>query len=276
MLAVTPIPRELATRVARAAVAHADAEVWRPSAAADAPDGAATIEAALIAGDASRALAAAEQAAAAHPDASAPRVYLAWALCAAAQPTAALDQLRAAAALANPGTGAIDRDPMRAYATARAEQLAFEHAAGAIAAVPPLVTTADLAVVTLARGDGGDAWFTGPIDLQLSGADVRAAIGEHREVNARCLAVALDALDAAPGFVEAAYLAARIAVKLGMVTSGRALFDAVAPRITGRPDADAFARDRRDLADPTEVVAAATKAPLPPTARKPRGLRVIS
>ena len=260
----TVIADDLAARVRGAAAAMRDAEPWSPSAAPDAPDGAAAIEAALIAGAAPRALETAETAVAARPDAPAPRVWLAWALCANGQPTAALDQLARAG-----------DDPLARYVSARAEHLAFELAAGAAGAIPPLVTAADLAVVTLARGRGAAAWLTGPTERQLSAQQVRAAVGEHREVTARCLARVLDALDAAPGFADAGYLAARLAVKAGAIAAARELFDALASRIVGRPDADAFARDRRDLADPSAAVSAAQRPPAPPTARRARSLRVL-
>src|SRR5262245_33053537 len=84
------VPTDLAERIEAAAVAIATAEPWRPAGDPDAPEVAASIEAALIAGDAARALAAAEGAIAASPEAIAPRVWVAWALCASGEPTAAL------------------------------------------------------------------------------------------------------------------------------------------------------------------------------------------
>lgn len=92
--------------------------------------------------------------------------------------------------------------------------------AGATGAVPPLVTTADLAIVTLASGRGAATWLTGATDVQLSADQVRAAIAEHRELTARCLA---GALEAAPGFIDAAYLVARLAVKAGLLPAARAV-----------------------------------------------------
>lgn len=260
------LPADLAGRVAAAADALAAAEVWRPSAADDAPDGAAAIEAALIAGDPARALAVAESAVAAAPDHAAPRRWLAWALVASGEPKAALAEL---------ARGPEETDPLGDYVRARAEHLAFEHAAGATGAMPPLVTTADLAIVTLARGRGAGAWIAGGDDRELSATDVRGAIAEHREVTARCLERALAALAAHPGFVEAGYLAARLAVKAGAIVAARRMFDAVAPHVAGRPDAEAFARDRRDLDDPTGAVANAQLAPAPPGAKRARSLRVL-
>ncbi|HSK03357.1 MAG TPA: hypothetical protein VK932_19030, partial [Kofleriaceae bacterium] len=211
-------------------------------------------------------------------------IWLAWALCANGQPAGALDQLALARSMTPgapetpaPVTGDGPPGALAAYVAARAEHLRFEHGAGASGAVPPLVTTADLAIVTLAGGRGAAAWLTGATDVQLSADQVRAAITEHREITARCLAGALDSLDAAPGFTDAAYLAARLAVKAGLLPAARALFDAIAPRIAGRPDADAFERDRRDLADPTGAVAAAQTAPAPSSkAKRSRSLRVLS
>ena len=259
------VPPELATRLTTATQAFADAVPWQPAADATAPVAAAAIEAAMINRALPRALELAEAALAATPaPAPAARIWLAWALCANGQPRAALDQLAKA-----DGDGAL-----AAYVTARATHLRFEHGHGAQGATPPLVTTGDLAVVTLGRGRGGAAWLTGSIETQLSAAEVRAALAEHREVTARCLAGALDALDRAPGFADAAYLAARLAVKAGLVDQATALFARLAPRMVGRPEADAFERDRRDLADPTAAVAAAKQRP-PDRGQRSRRLRVL-
>jgi len=104
---------------------------------------------------------------------------------------------------------------------------------------------------------------------------VRGAVAEHREVTARCLGLALDALAAAPGFAEAGYLVARLAIKAGALAPGRAMFAAVAPRMTGRPDAEGLARDVRDLDDPDAAVQAAKQAPVPESAKRSRRLRVL-
>jgi hypothetical protein len=261
------VPPELADRLVAATRAFLDAAPWHPSAATDAPAAAAAIEAALIAREPRLALETAEIALASSPspDRDGSRIWLAWALSASAQPRAALDQL------AKTGEPA---DALARYIGARAAHLLFEHGHGALGAVPPLITTGDLAVVTLGRGRGGAAWLTGTTEVQLSAAQVTAAIAEHREVTARCLAGALDALDLAPGFADAAYLAARLAVKAGLLDEARALFDALTPRMLGRPDNDAFDRDRGDLADPVRAVAAAREKPLDKGQRS-RGLRVL-
>jgi hypothetical protein len=263
------VPLDLADRVTRATRAFAAAEPWQPAAASDAPEAAAAIEAALIAREPRRALELAEASLAVGNDPPR-RVWLAWALVANGQSAAALDQL---AVLRREG---IEPTALALYVEARADHLRFEHASGAVGAVPPIVTTGDLAVVTLARGRGGAAWLTGPTDKQLSSAEVKAAVAEHREVTGRCLERALAGLALAPGFVDAAYLVARLAVKAGMLEAGTALFSAIAPRIAGRPDADAFDRDRRDLDDPSGAVANAKIRPASPTSKRSRGLKVLS
>jgi hypothetical protein len=130
-------------------------------------------------------------------------------------------------------------------------------------------------VVTLARSRGGAAWLTGAAEAQLSSAEVKAAVAEHRAVTARCLEQALAALALQPGFADAAYLVARLAVKAGLVEPATALFDALAPRIAGRPDTEAFERDRKDLADPANAVANARLKPASPTAKRSRSLKVL-
>lgn len=308
------VPTDLAPRIATATRAFIVADPWQPASDASAPEAAAAIEAALIAGDRKRALELAESSLAAASTASstaassnaAPSIaanttssnaalWLAWALVANAQPAAALAQLAHAEPRAddpradNPRADdpraekpraeepRADKLPLATYLRARAEHLAFEHRAGATGAVPALITTADLAVVTLASGRGAATWLKGTSDVELSAAQARAAIGEHRDVTARCLGRALDALEAAPGFADAAYLVARLAVKAGLLAEARALFDALAPRMTGRPDAEAFDRDCKDLADPAGAVAAAKTPPPPsPAAKRSRSLKVLS
>jgi hypothetical protein len=211
-------------------------------------------------------LAVAESAVAAAPDHAATRVWLAWALCASAQPTAALIELDRAGR----------DDAFAKFVRARAEHLAFEHASGASGAVPSLVTAGDLAIVTLARGRGAGAWLPSVAGGDMSPAEVGAAVGEHRAVTAACLTRALDALAAEPGFVDCGYLVARLAIKAGAIAEGRALFAALAPRMTGRPDVDAFTRDRADLDDPAGAVAAATKPAVDVSAKRSRRLRVLA
>jgi hypothetical protein len=251
------IAADLAERVRHATRAFVDAPPWQPS-TASAPDGAVAVEAALIAGDPKRALDAAEAMLVAGVDA---RSWLGWALVANGQ---------AEAALASGSDSALG-----AYVAARAAHLAFEQQAGARGAIPPLVTTADLAVMTLARGRGSAAWLQGAEEVNLSADQVRGAVAEHRSVTARCLGEALVALSLAPGWADAAYLVARLAVKAGLLEAGRDLFAAIAPRIAGRPDAEAFARDQRDLADPEGAVAAAKRAPVAEAAVRSRSLRVL-
>jgi len=267
----TQVPDHL-SRLDRAVAAFHAAAPWQPATAADAPEAAAAIEAALIAGDPAKALATAEAAVAAAPEASAPRVWLAWALCANVEPTAALIQLDKARAL-----GVVD-GALAIYVEARARHLAFELATGPRLAMPPLITAGDLAVVTLAGTRGGAAWLSGAEDIKVSREELAAAVAEHRTVTSHALGRALDALDVAPGFVDAAYLVARLAIKAGAVAAGRALFAALAPRMPGRPDAEAFARDLAELADPSGAMAAALRPPpppTPPTAKRSRALRVL-
>ena len=278
------VPVDLVPRIEAATRALIDASPWNAASQPDVPEAAAAIEAALIANDRVRALEIAETMLAAAPDNRATPTWLAWALLANAQPAAALDQLNQASAPSPSTTSPSTASPsvhaggcaLSVYLRARAEHLQFEHAAGAREAMPPLITTADLAVVTLASGRGAATWLKGTTDVELSAGQARAAIAEHRELTARCLAKALDALEAAPGFADAAYLVARLAVKAGLIEPARALFDAVATRMEGRPEREAFERDKRDLSDPATAVAAAKQPPLPGVAKRSRSLKVLS
>jgi hypothetical protein len=267
-----PLLPDLQPRLTTALAAFEAAPSWIPATADGSPAAAAAIEAALIAGEPLRALAAAEAAVAAAPDAANTRVWLGWALCAAAEPTAALAEISRAR------VGAAAASPLAIYVEARARHLAYEHGCGETGATPPLVTKGDVAIVTLGGSRGGAAWVSGELDMEISHAEVAGAVAEHRAATSAALARVLDALDVAPGFVDAAYLAARLAIKAGALAPGRAWFAAVAPRIAGRPDADAFARDLRALDDPQAAVAAALEPPPPPTpagAKRSRALKVL-
>lgn len=261
------VATDLQERIATATQAFTKAAPWQPAASIGAPEAAAAIETALIAREPRRALELAELAlVATDGKTSEPRVWLAWALCANSQPIGALDQLSQTDA----------KGALASYVAARAEHLKFEHAVGASGSVPPLVTAGDVTVVTLARGRGGAAWLTGGMEMgQLSSQDVKAAVAEHREITARCLEAGLAALAFQPGFVDAAYLVARLAVKAGFVAEATELFEALVPRMTGRPDAEAFERDRKDLGDPIAAVAAARVKPPSPTAKRARSLKVL-
>ncbi len=263
------VAHDLAARIREAIKSFKKASPWQPASASDAPESAAAIEAALIAREPRRALELAELALVSGDGTS--RIWLAWALCASGQPIGALDQLQQTAKLEGDGARALAK-----YVEARAEHLKFEHGVGAVEAVPPLITAADIAVVTLGRGRGGAAWLTGGGDAQLSAAEVKAAVGEHREITARCLEGALAALALQPGFADAAYLVARLAVKAGFVDEAASLFDAIAPRMVGRPEVEAFERDRRDLVDPSTAVANARIKPAAPSAKRSRSLKVLS
>lgn len=270
------IANDLGPRIRAATKAFNKAAPWQPASSSDAPEAAAAVEAALIAREPRRALEVAELALVAPGEDKGPepaaRVWLAWALCASGQPIGALDQLAQVevAKLAHAGARAL-----ASYVAARAEHLKFEQGVGSVEAIPPLVTAADVAVVTLARGRGGATWLTGGGDAQLSSAEVKAAVGEHREITARCLQGALAALDQQPGFVDAAYLVARLAVKAGFVDEASSMFEAIAPRMVGRPDVEAFDRDRRDLVDPSTAVANARIKAAAPSAKRSRSLKVL-
>jgi hypothetical protein len=53
------------------------------------------------------------------------------------------------------------------------------------------------------------------------------------------------------------------------------MFEALVPRMLGRPDAASFERDRTDLADPKTAVAAAKTPALATNAKRSRSLKVL-
>ncbi len=243
---------------------------WSPAMAVGAHPAAADVEAALKRQQLDSALQIAEAAVAAAPHDPQANLLLAWVTVVAGHANAAgatMYKLRAR----------TDLGALGDFVAARARHLIFEQRAGATEAVPPLITAGDIAVVTLARAQGGATWMVGgEHELGFDAQQARAAIDEHRLETIACLQQALRAFTAQPDFVDAGYWVARLAIKAGLVDDGKQLLSALAPRMIGRPDAAAFARDCAALQDPTAAFAAATTAPAPPPPEPPpiaRGIR---
>ncbi|HPH66329.1 MAG TPA: hypothetical protein PLF40_11310 [Kofleriaceae bacterium] len=263
--ALADATRRQLTALYAAVKRNVDEPSWSPSSVASAHGTAAGVEAALKREQCAEALALAEHAVAAAPRDPQAILLLAWAAVVGGHANAAgaaVYKLQAAGQLEALG-------PLGGYVAARARHLVFEQRAGATEAVPPLITAGDVAVVALARGQGGPMWMVGEVELGLDGDQARAAINEHRLETLACLQQVLDAATAEPTFVDAVYWVARLAIKAGLVDDGKALLTLIAPRMVGRPDAAAFARDLAALADPTAAFAAATKPPPPVPAEPP-------
>jgi hypothetical protein len=63
------------------------------------------------------------------------------------------------------------------------------------------------------------------------------------------------AVEAEPGFAEALYHTARLAVKVGFVDLGRRLFEAIEPLMEATPELFYYERDLAQLRDEDEPVA---------------------
>ena len=252
-----------AIRLAKRSPVGPSDSIWSPAMAAGAHAASADVEAALKREQLDGALTIAEAAVAATPHDPQANLLLAWVTVVAGHANAAgatMYKLRAR----------TDLGPLGDFVRARARHLIFEHRAGATDAVPPLITAGDIAVVTLARAQGGPTWMVGgEQELGLDAQQARAAINEHRIETVACLRLALQAFTAQPDFVDAGYWVARLAIKAGLVDDGTQLFTALAPRMIGRPDAAAFARDCAALQDPTAAFAAATAPPPAPPPEPP-------
>lgn len=247
----------------RTPVERSDRPSWSPALAAGAHPACADVEAALKRQQLDGALTIAEAAVTAAPHDPQANLLLAWVTVVAGHANAAgasMYKLRAR----------TDLGPLGDFVAARARYLIFEQRAGATEAVPPLITAGDIAVVTLARAQASPTWMVGgEQELGLDAQQARAAINEHRLETVACLRLALQAFTAQPDFVDAGYWVARLAIKAGLVDEGKQLFTALAPRMVGRPDAVAFARDCAALQDPTAAFAAATAPPPAPPPEPP-------
>ena len=226
--------------------------------------------------DPSKALVAAETAVAAAPDAAAPRVWLAWALCANSEPAAAMMQLETARGLAD---AAAASGALGLYVDARAAHLAFERATGsaAMGAMPPLITAGDRAGHARRR-EGRRGVAVGR--RRSAGLAGRGQRGDGRASRRdRACARARARCARARARVHRRRLSRRAARGQGgcAARGTRAVRGGVVADL-GAPDADSFARDLADLDDPSGAVAAALappKPPVPATAKRSRGLKVL-
>jgi hypothetical protein len=244
--------------------------VWTPADAADNHPALAEVESALVQRNWSQALNVAEHALASTPSDPRAGLLLAWAAVSAGHANAAGAQMYKLMQLAPARWQALG--PLAPYVAARAQHLVFEQRAGATELLPPLITTGDLAVISLASASGASTWLVGTSELQLDASESRAAIDEHRRETAQCLHRVLQALDAdtgQPAFVDAAFIAGRLAMKLGLVADGKRMLKALSDRMQKRPDAEHFARDLLVMEDPSAAFSAALTPPAPPPPAEP-------
>jgi hypothetical protein len=238
------------------------AEWWTPSQHVDPHPATANVESALVLHQWKDAVNLAELAMAATPQDPRAALLLAWALVSAGHASAAGGQMLKLQSL--PAAQWQQLGALAPYVAARARHLIFEQRAGATELMPALVTTAEFAIMSLASTNGADAWLVGKSEVEFDATQSRAAIDDHRRETTACLELTLQALQLQPLFIDAAYLAARYAIKLGLVVEGKRLLLTVADRMTGRPDVDYAIRDAAVIKNPTQAVAAAMSPPPPP------------
>jgi tetratricopeptide (TPR) repeat protein len=240
---------------------------------------AATLEAKLLAGDRSGALAVAERALAARPDDPVAHVLLARALVArddlepAARALLRADELGAAGA-------------MLAYVRGRVRLAALMRATGTRAGdrvaspAPLMITPFEVFVLQLERqrqvsARAAAVWLAGLGDHTLDHDRILAVVTEHFTGYYAALADLLEAVELAPGFAEALYHLGRLALKVGFVAEGYALLEAVEPLMEGCVERQRYQRDLAQLRDGELAAQVAALPAIGDSARRSPELRVL-
>jgi hypothetical protein len=211
----------------------------------------AAVIAALATGRVGAALRAAEALVVDRPDDPRAYVLLARALLPSQEPIAAEAAARRAWALGARGA-AVEHVLGLAGHRARIERA--PRPTGTDSPYAALLTSYELFILELERRrragqHATDLWLAGLGHGTVPATDLHAAVIEHVAAYCDDLEHLLAAAEADPSQLEASYHAARIGVKLGVIEPARAVFEALAPRMGGRLEDAAFARDLAILRD---------------------------
>lgn len=256
---------------------------------------AASIEAKLLAGNTAAALMEAEALLAAAPDDGRVRVLLARVLIHCNQLPAASYELTRARWL---GAGG----PMLDYLEGRAKHLQLQkrtspaHRARAWAA--ELITPFELFILQLekqrrrSRKDVS-AWIASAskaagagittisntrnadssTDVSIDHNDIVALVAEHFSAYYDCLEKFVAAVETVPGFSDALYHTARLALKAGFTDEGTALMTKIAPLMDASPEKSAYTRDLSQLRGRGADFMSSRAAPVPGPDAEPSARR---
>jgi hypothetical protein len=219
-----------------------------PAAAHSAPDASGPMD-----------LGAAEALVASAPEDGRARAHLAWALLERGDLDAALGEAARARTLGG-GALAFLIDGRAAHAAA-ARAAGPPEGPGDPATASALLTRAELAILQRERA------------RRRSGEPMPAAVAAHLRRYQDAMARILAAAETEPGWVAALHQAARVAIKIGLVAEGRALFDRLEPLAVG-VDESAVRRDLAQLRS-DDVTGALIHSEPPSGARRSPRLRIL-
>jgi hypothetical protein len=227
---------------------------------------AASIEAKLLSGNPQAALAEAEDLLARTPHDSRVRVLLARVLIHSNELRAASYELARARGLGASG-------PMLDYLEGRARHLQLHSRTSpgdrAKAWAAEVITPFELFILQLRRqrSDKAGAITVAPRDAEgarpIQPHEITTLLAEHFSAYYDCLEKLVAAVESEPGFSDALYHTARLALKAGFTDEGLALMRKIAPLMDGSPERSSYARDLRQLGGHAPELASVQIAHLP-------------
>ena len=243
---------------------------------------AASIEAKILAGDKHGALVEAENSMVDSPGDPRVHVLLARVLIHNDEIEPAWAEIQRARSLGAAG-------PMIDYLQGRAHHLRVLRATNPDSAdvqsspVPSLITPFEMFVLQLEgqrqRSQQAAALWLASIGdgkRTLSHEEISELVADHFRSYYDSLDKLLEAAEAAPGFTEALYHTARLALKVGFIRRGMALMNAIGPLMENSPEKHFYDRDMAELRE-EELPAVMNKLPpVPPTAKRSKSLKVLN
>jgi hypothetical protein len=221
----------------------------------------------------------AEAAMAAHPDAPDRHVDLAVALLDADELDGAADALARARSLGATGP-AVDYVAARVRLTAILRQTNATNAEVLQSPIPSLITPFEMFVLQLERqrqqsDRAASVWLAGMGNETLGHDRILAVVTEHFGSYYDVLDGLVRAAEAQPGFGEALYHAARVALKVGFIAEGRALLDRIEPLLAGTGARQYYDRDMAQLRDDTVAAQVSDMPAIGASARRSPKLKVL-
>ncbi len=254
----------------------------RPSLLSNGPShpAAARVEAKLLARDPRGALRAAEELLPADPNDPRVHVLLARALLFCDELDAAADEL--ARARAYGATGAMcDYLEGRVGHSLVVRQTNRQNAEVMQSPVPSMITPFEMFVLQLERqrrssDKAAAVWLAGIGNDTLGHDDILTLVTEHFGSYYDALERTLSAAEAEPGFADALYHTARLALKVGFLDEGRTLMDRIEPLMADSLEERYYRRDIGTLRDETVSAQVSSLPTIADGARRSSKLRVLN
>ncbi len=149
--------------------------------------------------------------------------------------------------------------------------------------VPSLITPFEMFILQLERQrqrsqDAAAIWLAslGDGTRTLDHEEITALIVEHYASYYESMDKLLNAAEQAPGFTEALYHIARLALKVGFIRQGMDLMNAIEPLMESSPEKRFYHRDLAELRDEETPAALSNLPPVATTAKRSKSLKVLN